>query len=92
MTSSPSAPGAPSILDGRRVSFVSHLRRANIPQAVLNVLNLKPLPVVDAVPDNVARNRSRGSSIRRCCKSLLPKGLCGWEAGIRTPITWSRER
>ena len=45
----------------------------------------------DAAPDNVAETQSIGID-PDCGKSLLSKGLFGWEAGIRTPITWSRER
>src|SRR5262245_3284921 len=31
------------------------------------------------------------SAITLCCKSLKPQdNFRGWEAGIRTPITWSR--
>jgi hypothetical protein len=76
----------------RRVSFVSHRDLSRLVAVSSNHVIFNRLWRDDGSPDDVGPESVERRPISERCNALLSKGLSGWEAGIRTPITWSRER
>ncbi len=74
----------------RRRQRVSPVARGGAPQ-LRNVLNQRILAIAAGAQGTWVLKRCL-PDWKRHRKLLIFKDLIGWEAGIRTPITWSRER
>ena len=79
----------------RQPSNVSHPCLTNAPRVQLHERQgeeHEQPAAIDAAPDNVVPGRIDAPISRGAVSACRRRACCGWEAGIRTPITWSRGR